>query len=506
MGTEIVASMASPLAATRTAVRGIERGVRGAGEAAKMLEDATVGNIQRARVARAGERAKGIPDTAYNPLRERLEAQGSLALAVRERGTPFVIADYLNPPVDQAQALVQGNLARTRDAALDKWFDDKVTTYLRRDYASPQDQFVKAAEEGKLLHFADKPTRDVPVSPFNEQVRDVIRSYRRTEGFSPQGETRTPYGQRVEEVVDNTAWMSEIEDVSRAQLPPFLRGQVETAPQTRITRLDDSYLLGDELIPRGESMDLKGLRDSMVKMRNNTPEFSAYNQSPISVPSEYRLTDEMLQGLTPAQASNRVALFNRWQDEARQKMASKAVNEDPNLSRIKIDDKHTMVEFPDIEGRPEMQQLVTDMGCDGGWCTQEQNFALRYGSGDNRLAVVFDQNSRPRAQMTFTERAPDPIDFVDTLPAQELDQFFRANPHIPPNRDGLIDIENTREFMEYARRQPIRREITELKGHGNTLDVTNKPFTPALQKLMRQLADQGIEIPRDVLQQVGLAP
>jgi hypothetical protein len=300
--------------------------------------------------------------------------------------------------------------------------------------------------------------------------------------------------------------MSEIEDVSRAQLPPFLRGQVETAPQTRITRLEDSHLLGDNLIPRGQSMDLGGLRDSMVKMRNMSPEFSAYNQPPISVPNEYRLTDEMLQGLTPAQASNRVALFNKWQAEARQKMASKAVNEDPNLSRIKIDDKHTMVEFPDLEGRPEMQRLVTDMGCDGGWCTQEQNFALRYGSGDNRLAVVFDQNSRPRAQMTFTERAPDPIDFVDTLSAQERDQFFRANPHIPPNRDGLIDIENTREFMEYARRQPIRREITELKRHGNVMDVTNEPFTPALQKLMRQLADQGIEIPRDVLQQVGLAP
>jgi hypothetical protein len=259
-------------------------------------------------------------------------------------------------------------------------------------------------------------------------------------------------------------------------------------------------------------MDLIGLRDSMVKMRNMPSEFSAYNQPSIKVPKEYILTDEMLHGLTPAQASNRVALFNRWRDEARQKMASKAVNEDPTLLRTNMVDEtgrnapYMMVEFPDLRRNPAMQRLVTDVGCDGNWCTKGENYALSYGSGENRLAVVFDEKSRPRAQLTFTERMPSASEFLDSLPDEAQNRFFQANPHILPNKDGLVDIEDTREFMEYARRQPPRRKITELKGQNNTLDLTEQRVTEPLQKLLGQLTDQGIEIPSEVLQQVDLDP
>jgi len=86
----------------------VEKGTRGAGEAAKMLEDVTVGNIQRARVAKAGERAKSIPDTAYDPLRERLEAQGSLALAVPQGPTQVSTASF--SPLPTANAPFVGRL------------------------------------------------------------------------------------------------------------------------------------------------------------------------------------------------------------------------------------------------------------------------------------------------------------------------------------------------------------------------------------------------------------
>jgi len=489
----------SPAAATRPLVRGAQAVGSGVMEGAQRAEKALDPVVTRT-MERGGRAAEMLEAFATTP-----------AQAVRSKGTPFAMADYVSPPVDQPQEFVRSNLAKTGDPALDKWFNDKVTTYLRRDYASPDDSFVRAAEEGKLLHFADKPTKTLPVSPFNDPIQKMIRSYRKSEGFSPQGEARTPYGQRVEEIIDNTAQATEIQDTSLTQIPPFLRG-ANIAPETRLTRLEDFYLLGDDLIPRGESMDLIGLRDSMVKMRNMPSEFSAYNQPSIKVPKEYILTDEMLQGLTPAQASNRVALFNRWRDEARQKMASKAVNEDPTLLRTPMVDEtgrnapYMMVEFPDLRRNPAMQRLVTDVGCDGNWCTKGENYALSYGSGENRLAVVFDEKSRPRAQLTFTERMPSASEFLDSLPAEAQNRFFQANPHILPNKDGLVDIEDTREFMEYARRQPPRRKITELKGQNNTLDLTEQRVTEPLQKLLGQLADQGIEIPSEVLQQVDLDP
>lgn len=84
---DIGSSMVNPASVTRAAARGASALAQKTGEAAKMLEDVTVGNIQRGRIRRAGEQVP--PDTAYDPLRERMETQGNLALAVRNKDTPY---------------------------------------------------------------------------------------------------------------------------------------------------------------------------------------------------------------------------------------------------------------------------------------------------------------------------------------------------------------------------------------------------------------------------------
>jgi len=80
---QLLSNMTNPAGVTRAAVKGAKKTGQAAGDAAKTLEDLTVGEVQRARVRKAGRKAQDIPDTAYDPLRERLEATGNLALAVR---------------------------------------------------------------------------------------------------------------------------------------------------------------------------------------------------------------------------------------------------------------------------------------------------------------------------------------------------------------------------------------------------------------------------------------
>jgi hypothetical protein len=497
---ELLASLTNPAGVTRGAVKAVEKGTRGAGEAAKMLEDVTVGNIQRARVAKAGERAKNIPDTAYDPLRERLEAQGSLALAVRSRGTPFLLSQ---PDVDQPEYFARW-MANTGDEALDKWSSTKIPAYLRRDYATPEDQFVKAAEEGKLLHFAKKPqdTRFVDTLSYGE--REALKYVRPMEGFSPEGEAKTAYGKIVEDRIDSTMTPTQLSDLDSNlnMVPSHLRGIMATAPETRLSQIDADAL--------SYQMQFRALRDSMLAMREMPPTVSAYGQPPVKVPQQFKLSDEVLRGLTPAQASNKVALFKRWQDETRQKMASQFVTKNPDVDRVRLDDEHTLVRFPDLDNVPQMRQLATDVGCDGGWCTQEEATALSYGSGDRRLQVLFDKNARPRVQISTIETPPPGTTastdqfFLTMTPEQEA-VFFRKYPDV--RSWSYSDVASTPDYIEWSKTLPpagIQR-VTEIKGVRNATELDNLPFTPALQDYFRKLEAENPGIVFDELENVGLS-
>ncbi len=445
---EMLSSLTNPAGATRSAVLAAEKGARGAGTAAKMLEDVTVGNIQRGQVRRAGAQAENIPDTAYDPLRERLGASGNLAYAVRPRGTPFIMErGPISPagnfqPMDQAENYVRQSLATTQDAKLNDWFSTRMLNYLRRDFASPEDQFVKAADEGKLLHMAKKPTKRDQEDVLDYSQREGLKYTRETEGFPAQGMAATPYGQRVESLVDVSVNPATLEDLIPSQVPPSMRNMVETDPAARVSDLAST--------PE-ETLQLRALRDDMLRMRQLGPEYSAYGQAPVKVPKEYLLTDESLVGLTPAQASNRVATFRNWEQDVKEKMASKFMNDDPNIDRQELAGGYKAAVLPDLANAPAYKQLAMDVGCDGGWCTRSEQTALDYGSGDNRLHMIMDNRARPMAQLTLSQINPTPGQLAKDPGAR------------------------------------IRFSVTELKGKNNSTDFENNPALPAIQQHIRSL-------------------
>ena len=486
--TQAGASAVNPAAPVRGAVAAAEK----TGKAAKMLEDMTVGNIQRGKVRRAGAQAENIPDTAYDPLRERMEASGNLAYAVRNKGTPVVIdpkrpattddfhesmsqaelrafkernpdvalyseremaatpefqafAEKANAPVDAAEAFVKKEVATTPDPTLNGWFTKALTRYLRSDFASPQDQLVRAAEEGKLLHLAPKKFSDF--STADDQTKKLLKVHaqdnkniRRAEGFLPEGETSTDYGQRIESLTDIAAYPEQIGYLTPNRVPPSMRGLLETDPEARVMDFAPDI---------GGILKIPELRDKMLEIRalGPKPEYSAYGQAPAKVPDEFLLPDDTLAKLNVAAASNRVARFTRWQDETRQGMATTALRSDPGFNRRPLQDgKYIGVALPDVDVYPKYMKLVNDVGCDGGWCTQQEGLALTYGSGDARLHVIVTgegKTARPIAQISV-ERGV--------------------------GKDGS---------PQYG--------ISEIKERGDTTDFLNNPALPAIQQYVQEL-------------------
>lgn len=442
-------------------VRGAVKAAEATGKAAKMLEDVTVGNMQRGQVRRAGAQAGNIPDTAYDPLRQRMETSGNLAYAVRNKGTPFMMGfergpdgNYKVPAIDQAERYIKQDVATTGDPKLNDWLSNKLTSYLRRDFATPEDQFVKAADANQLLHFVNKPIPKRPdLDPYTERIAsfDSVENLpyvRKTEGFKAEGEAKTAYGKRAETLTDASAWPLQLGDIASGVsmlIPSGMRDMVKTNPTARLTEIGTNI---------DEMLQFDKLATSMEKMRSMPKQYSAYSQPAIKVPDEYLLTDKALIGLTPAQASNRVAKFRNWEEENRQRMASQFMKEDPRLTREELPGKFTAVALPDLQKFPEIKQLAMDVGCDGNWCTKEQSNALSYGSGDSRLHIILDEKARPMAQITFTR--------------------------LPPTKRQLAADPSADDTFS----------ITELLGKDNSKDFSKNPALPAIQQYIKSLDRQ----------------
>jgi hypothetical protein len=405
-----------------------------------------------------GQAAKMLGKMTGSALNERMLSGQSLTpgfntpapinFAVRPRGTPFMMErGPISPagnfqPMDQAENYVRQSLATTQDAKLNDWFSTKMLNYLRRDFASPEDQFVRAADEGKLLHMAKKPTKRDQKDVLEYSQREGLKYTRETEGFPAQGMAATPYGQRVESLVDVSVNPATLEDLIPSQVPPGMRDRVKTDPSARVSDLAST--------PE-ETLQLRALRDDMLRMRQLGPEYSAYGQAPVKVPKEYLLTDESLVGLTPAQASNRVATFRNWEQGVKEKMASRFMNDDPNIARQELTGGYKAAVLPDLANDPAYKQLAMDVGCDGGWCTRSEQTALDYGSGENRLHMIMDKKARPMAQLTLSQINPTPGQLAKDPGAR------------------------------------IRFSVTELKGKNNSTDFENNPALPAIQQHIRSL-------------------
>ena len=89
-------------------------------------------------------------------------------------------------------------------------------------------------------------------------------------------------------------------------------------------------------------------------------------------------------------------------------MATTALREDPQLTRFQLQNgKFVGVTLPNVKKDPSYMKLVTDVGCDGGWCTRYGQNAEDYASGDSQLHVIVTgqgKQARPTAQFAVETR------------------------------------------------------------------------------------------------------
>ena len=413
----------------------------------------------------------------FQGYNRQLAAPGA-AYAVKPKGGEFTMEPGGGrdaPRIDSVAYYLKNEIGIRGDNALDQWVTDKLGRYMRRDMASPDDQFVKAAEQGRPLHFM--PDRQPVVSMGTEP--DFLKYVRQTEGFNPKGEAATPYGRAVETQVDMAVEPIRLEDFvgSEQRIRPQTAAQMATDPERRIYEV-----IAPEVNDR---LQFPELVTAIQNIRENNV-FRAYGQS-IPVPKEFQFSDEALKGLSPAQASERVAAYNKWIEGARQKAASEAITKNPRMEMVKAEGDSTWVRVPDTAENPEILDLVKDVGCAGNWCTEQTNYAIQYGSGENRLHILMDKKAQPRVQMTLKERQLNPDEFLNSMDDVEFDAFKAKY----PGAAQYGDIANTPDYQEWLRLNPPGYKITEIKGFNNDPDLTRSPHLPAVQNYIKQLDKEG---------------
>lgn len=469
---QLGSALVNPTAPVRGAVAAAKTGTKAAKE---LMQDFQAYNQQlSAPGASYAIKPKGGEFTMERPTGFAADRTRSIL-----NGTADLDAPYQPPArVDAVQNYLQGDILGGRKPTdpLDFWVTEKLGRYMRRDMASPDDQFVKAAEQGRTLHFLP----DRKAVPNLDAESDFLRYVRQSEGFNPKGEATTPYGRAVESQVDMAVEPVQLQDFadSLQRLREPLRAQVETTPEARVYDL-----MKDEVSDR---LKFPQMVDTMASIRNSNGVFRAYGQN-MPIPKEFQFSDEALKGLSPAQASERVAAYNKWTEGAREKAASQAITKNPRIETVKMGEGNTWVRVPDLDENPELLDLVKDVGCAGNWCTDKASYAVQYGSGENRLHILMDKRSQPKVQLTLTERNPNPDEFLNSMDDAQFAEFKTNH----PNAALYGDVAATPEYQEWLQLNPPGYRISELKGFNNELNLKDSPVLPAIQNYVKQLSREG---------------
>lgn len=405
--------------------------------------------------------------------------QGAIMYAVKPRGGPFV---GLQPSggqfIDSVEELIRSGelmpelrsdlkIPMQSRKALNQWVEDRIGRYIRTDMATENDPFVKATDQGKKLHLH----AGIDEAPSTMSVEHI----RTTEGFPKQGFAKTELGQKVEAQIDSSIWPQTVGDMDTYEMHPSMLKFKDTDPEKRI------YQVGARLAERMQFPEMIQSMEDMLAQRK----YSAYGEIAANIPEEYHLTPEKLQGLSPVQASEKVALFNQWRDNERQKQAADFLSKHGNTYK-KYDNGRKWIAMDDLAEEPKQAELVQQAGCLGGWCTKDESFAMENGSGDNRLHILFDEKAVPRVQLTVTKTTPTPDDFITQLLQSELDAFEKA--HGSVHHMSSFAIENTPEYLKWEREfaNHGQERITELKGQFNRQNLVTDPSS---HKYLKEVQD-----------------
>lgn len=328
---------------------------------------------------KGGNWLAGSVEKAVEPLKRYRTAPANREaelLAEIDEATRMGAPGYLNAATADLQGL-------KRDTAVDKWLETKLSKYLKNEMATPEDPLRALAERG-VSHI---PARELEA--VTEWMPSTLEGRRTAAGFPSGGMSTTTSGQGWEQLADEA---------------------IQNLPAG--ARLSPEAMGGQNLVD-------KYLQDNpwLAKV---PPETMTYGVYPREVQSELgfsHLVDELrnavnpesglpanllwkygdLEKVTVPHAVQRVHDINQWR--AAQMLAAKKAAREGIPVHKEYPEGYKWMAAPDVSSDERALKYVTEVGCEGGWCTQSPGTAQHYGSGGKKLYVLHNPKGEAVTQI-----------------------------------------------------------------------------------------------------------
>jgi hypothetical protein len=491
--------------------RAVAQGVQKTGQAARMLEDMTIGNMQRAKIRGAAEQ---VPDdAAYAPLRERMEAQGNLALAVKPVGGYFVAGDGTGTFANEMDMFVKLGIGDSEIPAVQSFVDKQMKDYLSKTMGSPKDPLRQAIDEGRVPYLRRTDDEGAGIDNFKVPSMAALRAKRKYQGFPEEGYAQTEGGEEFENYID---WMIDPYAPSTMEireLPPALRKKAEAAIKERgIEDADYTDAMGnifgsDYAAPGAKTAETLGLgaTESLYSFFDKyrvlnlqaTKGMLEKMLTDTTLPDVYRLTPDQLSQMSLADASVAAKKLDNYLIKLADKQRLNRINEMPTTKIYETGERWLAPD--DLAVEHDQRALVRVLGEKGGWCTKEDCNINMYGSAENRLNILVDKTGRPQVQVTTT--IPEDVDAKSwflTLDqagydaAQDTIKRYFQNNNLPVPSVATIDntigldriFANDPQYQAFVREnsQPVAFAVeraTKVQGESKT-ELTEEAFNKTI--------------------------
>lgn len=316
------------------------------------------------------------------------------------RTAETALADMIrNWPEDEIRKLPESRQRLLRlsfdnlrnDIALGKWVDSNLGNYVKKQMGTEGDPVRALAEQG-ITH------KNLP--NYGGTPSNILKLRRSSRGFPEHGMATSPEARAWEHASDLAIYSTPAGKVS---IPEELAANqwLQKVPEdTPINYLGAgaTYNLGFDKI-------VQSLQEDMI----------AGNIRP-----------EQLNKISMPDAVQRVFAKNEAERKAKEAADLEAIKSNFLLNPYKeYPSGHKWVELPDPEASPENLKAIQDIGCQGGWCTQEADNAEDYGSyaAGNRLYALLDPTGKPHIQTHVKTTPPKQQAFTGLIPQDTLAQL-----------------------------------------------------------------------------------
>jgi hypothetical protein len=300
-------------------------------------------------------------------------------------------SEILKLPESQ-QRLVRLSFDNLRqDVALNKWVDSNLGNYVKKQMGTEGDPVRALAEQG-ITH------KNLP--NYGGTPSELLKRRRSEAGFPEHGMATSPEARAWEHASDiairsKPAW--KINDPAEVEKNQWLQKVPDRTPI--------NYLGVGATEDLGFDKIVQSLQEDMI----------AGNIRP-----------EQLNKISMPDAVQRV--FTKKEAERKAKEAAELLAIKANLSLNPYKEYpsgHKWVELPDPFSSPENLKVVQDIGCQGGWCTQEVDNAELYGShaAGSKLYALLDPSGKPHIQTHVKTTAPKDQSFTGLIPPDTLAQL-----------------------------------------------------------------------------------